>query len=127
MSIKTSAKLKALQSRLHEAEAETDCLQSEFKNARSKLDKNLHLIKSLKTEISEIREKNKNVIVSEHAILRYLERIKGMNIEEIKKEMLDGKESQIKFAGSGKIGINGYTIVFKNNVVVSVTNNTSKG
>lgn len=62
-------------------------------------------------------------IVSEHAILRYLERVKGMDIESLKNEILDHKTVEhIKFAKNCNIKKATHTLVVKNNTIITVEN-----
>lgn len=73
--------------------------QYESKKSYIKLEQqNLELIRK---QISSVQEKidnfgkDKETIISEHAILRYLERVKGLDIEEIKKEILTEEVKEI--------------------------------
>jgi chromosome segregation ATPase len=46
---------------------------------------------------------SKEIVISEHAILRYLERIKGINMDAIKQEILPDKvRLQVEELGNGK-------------------------
>lgn len=60
--------------------------------------------------------------ISEHAILRYLERKYELDIEEVKKEMVTDKTlALVSQLGDGKYPIDGGgKLVIKNNVAVSV-------
>jgi hypothetical protein len=61
--------------------------------------------------------------VSEHAMLRYLERAKGINLEALQAEILTPtNKAKIKFMGSGKLAVGDLQAVVKDMVVVSVTN-----
>jgi len=60
-------------------------------------------------------------VVSEHALLRAIERKLNINLDEVKKEILtDTVKEQIKIIGNGKIPQGEYTLIIKNNVVVSI-------
>lgn len=89
--------------------------------------KNLEL-KEKKIELNEIMtaikniENNNDVVISEHAILRYLERVKGFNLEDIKNEMLDARTRQsLKVVPVNKIKRDGYNLIIKNKVIITVT------
>lgn len=86
-------------------------LETEIQNSLSSVDK----------QIGELVDKKP--VVSEHAIIRYLERVKGMDIDLIRREILTEKNVEtIKTIGRGKIPIgNGFKLVVKDNIVVSVT------
>lgn len=74
----------------------------------------IEMLKAAKTE---------TIKVSEHAILRYLERVKGLNIEEIEKEIVS--EEIIKFVeqlgGSGQYPNKGFNVLMKNFTVTTIT------
>lgn len=60
--------------------------------------------------------------VSDHAIVRYLERVKGMDIKALKKEILsDGLATKVRQLGDGYYPVKGkYKIRVKDGVVVTV-------
>lgn len=80
------------------------------------------LTRDLEKVIKEIAKLGKtDIIVSEHAILRYLERVEGLDLKEIQKKILTKK---VKFGhkalGNGKFPEKNFQVVIKNNVVVTV-------
>lgn len=61
--------------------------------------------------------------ISEHAIIRYIERVIGINIDEITNKILTPEiEAMYNNLGSGKFPIEGgkARVVIKNNVIVTV-------
>ena len=78
-------------------------------------------LKEMKKELNELK-KNKKMIVSEHAILRYLERTLGLDLKVIENEILtDDVVKQYKVLGNGKYPMgNGYKAVIKDNVVLTI-------
>jgi ribosomal protein L15 len=66
--------------------------------------------------------KSKELIISEHAILRYIERVLEINIEKIKSEILtDEIIERNKILGSGKYKNNKkFEVVIKDNIVVTI-------
>lgn len=79
----------------------------------------------LKNEIQDIVEKlskhNSEPTISEHALIRYCQRVLNIDTDKIIKEILDEKTiDQIKTISSGKIPKDDYIVVVKNNVVVSI-------
>lgn len=101
-----------------------------LQTARSRLDAEISRIKGeldkaqreLKEIQSQIKQLTKRVVASEHAILRFLERKRGINIDEIKEEILsDTLKGQIEQLGSGKFPIgDGLRAIVKQNVIVSI-------
>lgn len=59
--------------------------------------------------------------ISDHAVLRYLERVKGVSIEAIKAEMrTPGLDHAERFGAPVLIGRHGERLVIQNGVVVTV-------
>lgn len=67
----------------------------------------------------------KKVIISEHAILRYLERVQGIDIEGIKGMILSNTriENAIITCGTGTYPIQGGRIKVVNNIITTVITN----
>lgn len=60
--------------------------------------------------------------ISDHAVVRYLERVKGMDIAAIKKEILpDDVAAKTKIGGNGYYPVNGqHKVRVKNGTVITV-------
>lgn len=108
MSLKTS-QISSKQSEINQYNKELNQLQKQFTEIENKIEKYT----------------NKNPIISEHAIVRYMERVKKIDIEEIKKEILSEKVTKM-ISDLGNNGTypneNGFQLVIKNNVVVTIKN-----
>jgi len=120
MSIKNSHELKGLQTRLEKlkvmfehSKKDVDVAQRALNDTRNKIIKIDNQIKKLK---------QKEIIISEHAILRFIERAMGFDIELINKKIMEnGLEEQIKIAGAGHYPIcEGLKAIVKNNTIVSI-------
>ena len=118
------ARIKELESRLVREKQALSRLKSE----RSQLDRDIcsrnARVDSLKKQLDVVRSTSENVIVSEHAILRYLERVEGIDIEAIKHKMVSqSAEKQIKALGSGvfPVGVSHKLRVRKGYVVTVLT------
>lgn len=84
-------------------------------------------IRNMQAELQKLNEELDNlvqddVVISEHSIIRYLERVLGIDLDLIKDRMLDERNrAAIKILGTGYYPIgNGFKLVVKSNVVVSV-------
>jgi predicted nucleic acid-binding Zn-ribbon protein len=94
---------------------------SDLNNQHKQMSKSLNEINK---KISYI-EKDKDIIVSEHAYVRFFERVLGYNLEELFEEILssDTREKVVKLS-SCKIPINindaAFTFIFKNKVLVTI-------
>ena len=120
MSAKDSQQLKNLQSRRDKLQVDVISLKDSVKTAQSAQNKAEHQLKRVLQEISDLAEKD--VIVSEHAILRFLERKFSLDIEDIKKDIFsDSIKIQHQALGNGQYPItDGLKAVIKNNTVVTV-------
>lgn len=120
MNIKESAELKQLQSRKSRLEVEIKQLDIQSKELQSRLDKTRHQFRELSKRIHTLQ--NSNPTITEHAILRYIERAMGFNIEQIKNEILtDDLAEKIKLLGSGHYPVPGECLaVVKNMTIVSI-------
>ena len=109
-------------------------LQTELKEKTREINKvvqNIDLdtayLKDIQSERQEIKRKlmamTKEVKVSEHAMLRYLERVEGLDMEALKEKVIpkDLRE-KFKVLGNAKIPVgNSHRAVMKDNVIVSVS------
>jgi archaellum component FlaC len=121
--IKDTQALKGLKTQLSKLLGEADSLKLELGNKNREYNHKLENIKKLKDKIKSI-ESTKEFKVSEHAIVRYFERIKGYNIEEIEKEILTEsiKQSAEILGGNGKYPNDGYHVVMKDYCIVTIEN-----
>lgn len=79
--------------------------------------------KRLETFVKEPTLPIKTVHVTDHAIVRYMERCMGIDIDAVKRELLaDGRENMIKKLRSGKFPMgNGAKLVVVEGNVVTVS------
>lgn len=120
MSIKKTQKLKQLQSRKARLEIDAAEAAKDLKSLQKKHQKTSQQLASINKEIAQLQDSE--IIISEHAILRYLERSKDISIDTIKNEILsDATKLAIQSMGSGKYPIGkGLKACVKNNTVVSI-------
>lgn len=120
MSVKNSQQLKQLTSRKSKLEVDVNHFEQERKSAQSNLDKAKNQLKSVNSEIDKL--KTKDLVITEHAILRYIERAMGIDIEELKGKIIDeGTKAMIESMGNGKYPIgNGCRAIVKDMAVVSI-------
>lgn len=121
MSLKQSQEIKTLQSRLTIAEAEFSAARDVVRDAQRKETAARQHRDNLKAQLAKLTEKPKEIIVTEHAILRYIERVYGIDLEEIRTRMLGGSVVQlIDQFGSGKIPCEGGRLIVKDRTVITV-------
>ncbi len=111
--------LKQLQVRRTKVEAELKAANQD----RESLSKRIH---DLKNELNSLDTKIKNFskskpMVSEHAMLRYIERVIGIDLEDVKQQILtETNVKAIEFAGNCTIKCNNIELIVKDRCVVSV-------
>jgi chromosome segregation ATPase len=123
MTIKTSSELKALKTRLTEAEVDLSIKLEASRDANREAERARTKVATVKAQLTALESaaKAKDVIVTEHAILRYIERVYGIDLEEIRERMLaGGVRETIENFGSGKIPCEGGRLIVKDRVVMTV-------
>lgn len=121
MSISSQVELKGLQTRLTTLDEEIKLAKQVSKEATEKVKQLESKRHSVFNQIQSLKNSSEEIVVSEHAILRYLEHVKGVNIEAIKKEMLPDKSVEtINKLSSCKIHAEDHKLVVKNRTVVTV-------
>ena len=106
MGIKRSHELKQLQSQKAKLEIELKQTIEEKRNAIDKHSRVIIKLKNIEDRISCLT--CDTVIISEHAILRYIEKQMGIDLKKIENKILTEKLiSQIQTIGNGKYPIGG--------------------
>ena len=120
--------LKSLQGRRDKMRQVISICESEVRDKHKELNQKNKELNDKKKQLNLILknikdiENNNDVVISEHAILRYLERVKGFNLEDIKNEMLDvTTKDTLKVLPVNKIKCDGYNLIIKNKVITTVT------
>ena len=122
MALKQKEELKKLQSLLVKQKSEIELIRRE----RQLIDERLSIaernLRKTEDELKKMKTGNK-IIVSEHAVLRYLQRIMELDLKAVENEILtDETLKQYRTLGNGKYPIsNGCKAVIKDNVVITVT------
>lgn len=122
MGAKESQNLKSLETRLTKKKEEERHAAQEASEAQKKLANIKKGVSSLQRQIDTVKLLSKEPVVTEHAVLRYVERVMGFNIEQIKEEILsDSMKSQIKTLGNGKYPVGeGCKAVVRDNTIVTI-------
>ncbi|MDD5201980.1 MAG: hypothetical protein PHH41_02440, partial [Sulfurimonas sp.] len=100
---------------------EIDNTKAQQKVLQSSMDKQLAQLKKYQEELLTLQMDSKEIIISEHAILRYLERVYKLNITKLYKEIVTPKvQEQIKEFGNGTYSVEAFSIKVVDNVVVTI-------
>ena len=72
-------------------------------------------------ELRKLHSPDGEPVVSEHAIIRWLERVKGIDLNQVRREILNGRTAQIRKLGTCNIKLpNGMKMVVRGHVVVTI-------
>jgi len=122
MNLNTSHEIKKIQSQITSLRKEADAINSEIKVAKERRKGINDTVSVLNKRLKEIERANSStgeLVVSEHAFLRYLERVKGMDLEKLQSEivtdMLKNTVSTLGGTGSYPADLEGsFKAVIKN-------------
>ena len=122
MAIKGKEELKKLNTLQVKLQSEIEAIKIEREILNNKLQSAERNLGKIQEEIKKLKEGNK-IIVSEHAMLRYIERVLGIDLKEIEKRILtDEVKEQYKIVGNGRFPINDeFRALIRDNVVVTIT------
>ncbi|WP_457748233.1 hypothetical protein [Sulfurimonas sp.] len=84
-------KIKHFQTLLAKLSLEQDRYKEEYRVLQSKMDKANNLKKHYESQLSALKNAQGTLIVSEHATLRYLERVYKLDLEKIQAEIIQPK------------------------------------
>ena len=114
-------KIKNLQVQLNKLEGERQALKIQLSNTQKEYQLKQKTIKSIQNKIVKYNSKD-NIEVSEHAIIRYFERVLGYDIEQIKSKILTNEIISLTqtLGGNGSYPNDGFKIILKNFTVVTL-------
>jgi chromosome segregation ATPase len=113
-------KIKKLLIKLKKEENYVQELRRSLSAIHNKINDKNDTITIIKNELNKLQDVS-NIDVSEHAIIRYLERIKNLNIEEIKREIITSNiKNQYEILGDGIYPNNDFNVVIKNSNVITI-------
>jgi len=117
-----SSKFKSLNTRRKELVEETTQLSKKIVETKELRDKKEHELYAINKQIEQMQ---KGVIITEHAILRYLERGADLDVDNVKKLILnEATRAKIEQYESGEFPIgDGLSVKVKNKVIVTVLKN----
>ena len=120
--IKDSAEIKSLETRRNKLQAERKQVNIEIQDKQKESADMKSRIDVLQKKIEKLKSKKpKDLIVSEHSMLRYIERVIGIDLDEIRTKVLPtDKVYEVKKMGDCAYGLGDHSIVVKDGVVVTV-------
>lgn len=114
--------LKQLQVQITKLNAEIDAHLLEANIANNASSAKIKRRNAIQKNIDEYNDRNKEPIITEHALLRYIERVYSINLEDVKNSILSPQTRKaIQVIGSGKFPLDvGGRAVVKGNTIVTI-------
>lgn len=119
--MKEVRQLKQLQTQLNNMLADSEALKIASANKQREYHQKLQAIEKLKNEMAKLNH-NEKLKVSEHAIVRYFERVLAFDIEKIEREILSEQVLKLvdKLGGTGSYPNENHSVVMKNYTVTTI-------
>lgn len=115
------AELKTLTRQLEESKENVKKYTEERKILNEKLSKEQANLQKIQDDIKKLKSET-NIVVSEHAILRYCERVLKLDLEEIKKKIIPEDVLElVRKLGNGNYPTESHHVRVTNGVVVTIT------
>jgi hypothetical protein len=114
--------LKGYESQINKLNGEIELIKKEIKLKNQEKEVKIKAISGLKSQIAKLKN-NSELVVSEHAILRYLERVEKIDISEIEKKIKTEKLVKLveQLGNNGSFPIDDeYSVKIKDGVIVTV-------
>lgn len=118
----TAQQLKQFQTQLTANQAELNKAKQVLSDAQRAVEIITQTSNRIKKEMNDIRKKDAAIIVSEHAIIRYMQRVMGINLKELETQICPPDVSTLaKQMRSGKFPVSGsHQVIVENGTVVTV-------
>lgn len=114
--------LKGLQTTREKLSGEITVARKEQDRLQKRVNELRRDLTATEKKIQTLTERNAKVVISEHALLRYFERVLGFDIESIKQTLLPEQvEQQVKVLGGGVYPVdNKFKVRIRGNTVLTV-------
>lgn len=130
MSVQTHAELKGLQTQRDKLAGELKAAIQESENAKRLVGDLRQRLQAVESKIKALNEECQNkgeIVVTEHAYLRYFERVLGFDLDQVKKEIVTPElEGLIKNFKTGVFPGKGFSLRVKNGTITTLVG-TEKG
>ena len=119
--MQTDREIKKLKSKILEHKNQITDLKSILSTTNKQIQQHHNEIGELEKQIKIIAQ-DQSLSVSEHAVIRYLERIEGVDIAAIEQKILTDKlRAMVKvLGGKGEYPVDGFKVVLKDYKIVTV-------
>ena len=122
MTIKDSTTLKGLETKYKTLETKRNLIIKEVEEKQQEASKLKKDMGQIKQQIDNLKSKTDgNIIVSEHAMLRYIERVLGIDLDELQKKILDENDIKtVRALGNCTYPKDGFKLKIKDGKVITI-------
>ena len=115
------AKIKNLQVMITKIKLEIDDLKTQQRSIGESMNKKLSMMQKYEEELQTIKERAKDLILSEHAILRYLERVYKLDTNKLYEEIVTQElKHNYERLGNGSYSVQDCMVKIVDNVIVTI-------
>ncbi len=120
--VKDSAEIKGLETRRNKLQAQRKSLNIEIQDKQKESSEMKVRIDGFQKKIEKLKsQKPKDLIVSEHAMLRYIERVMGIDLQELQNKILPPEKAyEVRAMGNCTYGLGDHKLTVKDGIVVTV-------
>ncbi len=117
-----SSRIKAIQVQIAKIEEDIKRYNNDISDIQMNISTKAQQIKNYKAELAKLQTASSDIIISEHAIVRYIERVLKIDMEKLHKEIIsDEFKKSVTKLGNGTYTHNNHFIKVVDNVIVTVT------
>jgi len=117
-----SSRIKAIQVQIAKIEEDIKRYNNDISDIQMNITTKQQQIKNYKAELTKLQTASKDIIISEHAIVRYVERVLKIDMDKLSKEIIsDEFKKSVAKLGNGTYTHNNHFIKVVDNVIVTVT------
>lgn len=122
MSIKDSVTLKSLETKYNSLDTKRNLIIKEVEENQATAAKLKKEMGQIKQQIDNLKVKStNNIVISEHSLLRYIERVIGIDLDEISRKILNENDMKIvKTLGNCTYPKDGFKVKIQNGIVVTI-------
>lgn len=123
-----TTKIKSLSTQIEKFKLELSVKENQLRLMQEEYKGKQEHLKRLTDELESLKQSSSELIISEHAILRYLERVYKLDLEKLSQEIVPQTlKTTIKELGNGEYHTSdGYSLKVQDNVVVTILDEEMK-
>jgi len=121
MTIKDSTTLKGLETKYKQLETKRNMVIKDAETKQKEASKLRKEMGQIKQQIDNLKAKADGIIVSEHSLLRYIERVLGIDLKEIENKILSDEDKKtVSALGNCTYPKDGFKLKIKDGTVVTI-------